>query len=59
MDSVGQSGCISVRSSNLLEITAPAPLTLVLPDLTERDGTGLVAVGLLDAAGGRGRLAGG
>ena len=30
---------------------------LVLADLAERDGTGAVAVGLLDAAGGRGGLA--
>uniref|UniRef100_A0A8R7PXA5 Uncharacterized protein n=1 Tax=Triticum urartu TaxID=4572 RepID=A0A8R7PXA5_TRIUA len=32
---------------------------LVLADLTERDGAGAEAVGLLHAAGGRGRLAGG
>ncbi|XBJ10531.1 hypothetical protein VPH35_015383 [Triticum aestivum] len=32
---------------------------LVLADLTERDGAGAEAVGLLDAAGGRGGLAGG
>ena len=32
---------------------------LVATDLAERDGAGTVAVGLLDAAGGRGRLASG